>query len=75
MVLDGDGRVQLANTRACAALGLEEPDLIGRDWVAVAAGLRSVAWHETALDDGAGVLLLGHAEALAAACDGFAARA
>ena len=32
--LDAEGRVELANAAACAALGLEEGDLIGRDWFA-----------------------------------------
>jgi PAS domain S-box-containing protein len=34
--LDADGRVELANARACAALGTVESDLLGRDWFATA---------------------------------------
>jgi PAS domain-containing protein len=34
--LDADGRVELANGAACAALGTGEPDLLGRDWFAAA---------------------------------------
>jgi PAS domain S-box-containing protein len=32
IVLDGDGRVQLANARACTAIGLREDELLDRDW-------------------------------------------
>jgi PAS domain S-box-containing protein len=32
VVLDGDGRVQLANARACTAIGLREDELLDRDW-------------------------------------------
>jgi PAS domain S-box-containing protein len=32
VVLDADGCVQMANARACAALGLDEPAILGRDW-------------------------------------------
>jgi PAS domain S-box-containing protein len=35
VVLDGGGRVQLANVRACAAIGLEEDELLGQDWFSV----------------------------------------
>ena len=97
VVLDDDGGVLLANARACAAIGLQESEMLGEDWFAlavpktgrsaarvafgqVAAGeadslghrlpssdgqRRAVAWHATTLDDGAGVLLLGHAEVVA----------
>ena len=36
VVLDREGRVLLANARACAASGLEEPEMIGRDWFSLA---------------------------------------
>jgi PAS domain S-box-containing protein len=36
VVLDRDGCVLLANARACAAIGLEEPEMLGRDWFALA---------------------------------------
>jgi PAS domain S-box-containing protein len=36
VVLDGDGRVLLANTRACAAIGLAEAEIMGQDWFALA---------------------------------------
>lgn len=36
VVLDREGRVQLANARACAAVGLPEEDLLGRDWFSMA---------------------------------------
>jgi PAS domain S-box-containing protein len=97
VVLDADGCVQLANARACAAVGLAEVEMLGRDWFSLAvpkAGRpaaraafeqlssgeaetlahrlpsadgerRAVAWHATTLDDGAGVMLLGHAEIVA----------
>jgi PAS domain S-box-containing protein len=97
VVLDGDGRVQLANARACAAIGLGEEEMLGRDWFCLAVPRaarpaaraafeqvvcgeadslhhrlpsadgerRAVTWHGTQLDDGAGVLLLGHAEVVA----------
>jgi PAS domain S-box-containing protein len=35
VVLDGDGRVQLANARACAAIGLREEEMLDRDWFAL----------------------------------------
>jgi PAS domain-containing protein len=54
VALDGDGRIQLANARACAALGMEEAELLGRDW----AGLEGFAWHAAPLDGG-GELLMG----------------
>jgi PAS domain S-box-containing protein len=97
VVLDGEGKVLLANARACTAVGMHEPELMGRDWFAltvpkagrtaaraafeqVMAGevdslthrlpsadgqRRAIAFHATTLDDGAGVLLLGHAEVVA----------
>ena len=97
MVLDSAGRVQLANARACAAVGLAEVEMLGRDWFSLAipkAGRtaarvryeqlmageadtlrhrlpsaeghrRAISWHPSRLDDGAGVLLLGHAELVA----------
>ena len=88
VVLDREGRVLLANARACAATGLPEAEMLGGDWFALAVpepgrasaraafedlgagafehGLpagRAVAWQATPLDDGGGVLLLGHAQA------------
>ena len=88
VVLDGGGRVLLANARACAATGLPEGEMLGGDWFALAVpepgrasaraafadlatgvlehglpGGRAVAWQATPLDDGGGVLLLGHAQA------------
>ena len=36
VVLDGDGRVLLANARACASIGLQESELLGQDWFALA---------------------------------------
>ena len=36
VVLDHDGRVLLANARACAVAGLDEAELIGRDWFSLA---------------------------------------
>jgi PAS domain S-box-containing protein len=97
VVLDREGRVLLANARACAAVGLREPEMLGQDWFSLAVpkpgraaaraafeqllegeadGLghrlpsadgqrRAVAFHGSALDGDAGVLLLGHAEVLA----------
>ena len=43
--LDVDGRVELANAAACSALGLEEAELLGRDWFAttLAASQRDAA--------------------------------
>ncbi len=35
VVLDADGRVQLANARACAAIGLDEHEMLDRDWFAL----------------------------------------
>jgi PAS domain S-box-containing protein len=35
VVLDGDGRVQLANARACTAIGLDEEEMLDRDWFAL----------------------------------------
>jgi PAS domain-containing protein len=35
VALDADGRVEIANGTACVAFGLEEDDLVGRDWFAV----------------------------------------
>jgi PAS domain S-box-containing protein len=97
VVLDGDGRVLMANARACAALGAAEADVLAQDWFTVAvpkagraaaraafaelmAGSaatlehrlpsaggrrRTVSFHATPLDEGAGVLLLGQAESAA----------
>jgi PAS domain-containing protein len=53
VVLDADGRVLLANARACSAAGLTERELIGREWPELAAD-----WHSTPMDGG-GALLLG----------------
>ena len=36
VALDADGRVEIANGTACAALGLAEDELLGRDWFATA---------------------------------------
>jgi PAS domain S-box-containing protein len=36
VALDVDGRVEIANATACAALGLAEDELLGRDWFATA---------------------------------------
>ena len=36
VALDADGRVEIANGTACAALGFVEDELLGRDWFAVA---------------------------------------
>jgi PAS domain S-box-containing protein len=36
VVLDRDGDVLLANARACAVAGLDEAELIGRDWFSLA---------------------------------------
>ena len=36
VALDADGRVEIANGTACAALGLGEDELLGRDWFATA---------------------------------------
>src|SRR5215218_5989247 len=52
VVLDADGRVLLANARACAAAGRTEAELIGHEWP-----LES-EWVSTPLDGG-GSLLLG----------------
>ena len=97
VALDREGCVLLANARACAVVGIEEAELIGRDWFSLAVpkagreaarsafeqlvagqadGLghrlpsaegqrRAIAWHGTVLDDGGGVLMLGHAEVVA----------
>jgi len=35
VVLDADGRVLLANARACAAIGLAESEMLGQDWFAL----------------------------------------
>jgi PAS domain-containing protein len=43
VALDADGRVEIANGTACAALGVEERELLGRDWFAVTGGPRD-AW-------------------------------
>ena len=36
VVLDRDGAVELANARACAAIGLSEAEMLGRDWFSLA---------------------------------------
>jgi PAS domain S-box-containing protein len=36
VVLDGEGRVLLANARACGSIGLTEAEMIGQDWFALA---------------------------------------
>ena len=36
VVLDREGRVLLANARACATVGADETEMIGRDWFSVA---------------------------------------
>jgi PAS domain S-box-containing protein len=36
VVLDARGSVLLANARACAAIGLAEPEMIGQDWFSLA---------------------------------------
>jgi len=36
VVLDPDGCVLLANARACAVVGLDEAEMIGRDWFSLA---------------------------------------
>jgi PAS domain S-box-containing protein len=36
LVLDNDGCVLLANARACAVVGLDEAEMIGRDWFSLA---------------------------------------
>src|SRR3954468_24906345 len=43
VALDADGRVEIANGTACAALGLEEAELLGRDWFAT-TGVPRDAW-------------------------------
>jgi hypothetical protein len=40
---DVDGRVEIANGTASAALGLEEQELLGRDWFAL-TGVSGEAW-------------------------------
>jgi PAS domain S-box-containing protein len=35
VVLDADGRVLLANARACASIGLNESEMLGQDWFAL----------------------------------------
>ena len=41
VALDVDGRVEIANGTACAALGLAEDELLGRDWFATAVRSRA----------------------------------
>lgn len=36
VVLDPEGRVLLANTRACSVIGIDEPAMLGRDWFSLA---------------------------------------
>ena len=36
VVLDREGRVLLANARACSVVGLDEPEMIGNDWFSIA---------------------------------------
>jgi PAS domain-containing protein len=43
VALDADGRVEIANGTACAALGLHEDELLGRDWFATTGAPRD-AW-------------------------------
>ena len=43
VALDVDGRVEIANGTACAALGLAEDELLGRDWFATTGSGRE-AW-------------------------------
>jgi PAS domain-containing protein len=59
VVLDGDGRVQLANARACAALGAEEAELLGLEWT----GIEGFAFSAVPMDGG-GDLLIGQAVAV-----------
>ena len=40
VVLDREGRVLLANARACSVVGLEEPEMIGNDWFSIAVPRR-----------------------------------
>jgi PAS domain-containing protein len=54
VALDAEGRIQLANARACAALGMEEAELLGREW----PGVEGVTWHAAPMDGG-GELLMG----------------
>jgi PAS domain S-box-containing protein len=35
-VLDGEGRVLLANARACGSIGLSEAEMLGQNWFALA---------------------------------------
>ena len=41
VVLDGDGCVLLANARACAVVGLDEAEMLGRDWFSLAVPKRA----------------------------------
>jgi PAS domain-containing protein len=38
VALDAEGRVEIANGTACAALGVGEGELLGRDWFAAGGG-------------------------------------
>ncbi len=46
--LDADGRVEIANGTACAALGLAEDELLGRDWFLTAVPPRERHLHRSA---------------------------
>jgi PAS domain-containing protein len=54
VVLDADGRVLLANARACAAAGAPEAELLDREW----APVEGVTWQAVPMDGG-GELLMG----------------
>jgi PAS domain-containing protein len=64
VVLDAEGRVQLANARACSAVGIAERELLGREWFELAPAEPAVTWLSTPLDGG-GALLLGQAAVVA----------
>jgi PAS domain-containing protein len=64
VVLDAEGRVQLANTRACSAVGIAERELLGREWFELAPPEPAVTWLSTPLDGG-GALLLGQTAVVA----------
>ena len=60
VVLDGDGAVLLANARACSAVGVREPELLGRDWFALAVPQAERPAARTAF----GLLVAGEADSL-----------
>jgi PAS domain S-box-containing protein len=60
IVLDGEGRVQLANARACAMLGLDEDEMLDRDWFALSVPRSGRAAARAAFDQ----LLSGEADTL-----------